>query len=239
MSRWLLCRRRRPEAATRLYCFPHSGGAAGEYLRWADRLPGVEVWGVQPPGRGGRTGEPAFTSMDTLVAAFADAAGLAAPYTFFGHSLGALVAYEAALTLRERGLPEPEQLIVSAYGAPHLHRPGEPVADLDDGELLDVVEREHGPLPGEVRADPELAAPALAGLRADLTVVAAYRHHPAEPLRCPITALGGTTDEVTPAELAAWSAYTAGHFSMGLFPGGHFYFRERPDDLMGFLAERL
>src|SRR5205823_943244 len=91
---WLVCRQRRPEAAMRLYCLPHSGGSAGEYVRWSDGLPGVEVWGVQLPGRGQRVGEPPLTRMPALVAALVASVPFRPPFALFGHSLGGLVAYE-------------------------------------------------------------------------------------------------------------------------------------------------
>src|SRR3954465_6469177 len=95
-SPWLLCRKRRPEAGLRLYCFPHSGGSAGEYLRWSAALPDVEARGLQRPGRGGRLGGGAPSPVAAVVAAVTDEGGFSLPFAFFGHSLGALVAYETA-----------------------------------------------------------------------------------------------------------------------------------------------
>lgn len=238
-SRWLLCRQRRPAAATRLYCFPHSGGSAGEYMRWSDRLPGSEVWGLQLPGRGSRLDEAPPTTMRELVDAIVAEVDFAAPYAFFGHSLGALVAYETAVVLRDRGMPGPQQLYLSAYGAPHLHRPGPAVHMLDGPELLAAVEQQYGPLPPELHEDPELCQLVLQGLRADLTIVATYRHRPADPLSCPVVVLGGSEDEETTPRLAAWRGYATGSFDLRIFPGDHFYFRDSPDDTLGFLAASL
>ena len=66
-SSWLACRLRRPEAPVRLFRFPHCGGSVGEYVRCADQLPDVEVWGVQLPGRGARAEEAPFTRVRELV----------------------------------------------------------------------------------------------------------------------------------------------------------------------------
>ena len=238
-SPWLLCRRRRPGAPLRLYCFPHSGGSAGEYLRWSDGLDEVELWGIQPPGRGSRLDDPPLTSMTELVHAVVEEIDVTGPFAFVGHSLGALVAYETALALRRRGLPGPVALIPSAYAAPHLHRPGRPEHHLDGSALLDAIEREYGLLPPELHEDPELSELVLAGLRADLTVVAGYRAAPADPLTCPIIAIGGLDDQETSPGIAAWADYTTDRFDLRMYPGGHFYFREQLDDVLDFLAGRL
>lgn len=238
-SPWLLCRLRRPEAAMRLYCFPHSGGSAGEYLRWAHQLPDVEVWGIQLPGRGNRIEDPPLTTMPSLVQALVAEVDFSGPFAFFGHSLGSLVAYETALGLRRLGLAGPEALLLSAYGAPHLHRPGPALHELDGPSLMGAVEREYGPLPAELRADPELYELVLNGLRGDLAIVATYQPQPAEPLSCPVVVLGGRDDLDTEPDLAAWSRYTTGPFDLRVFPGDHFYFREHLDDVLSLVARKL
>lgn len=239
-SRWLLRRTPRPDAAIRLYCFPHSGGSAGEFLFWSDDLPDYEVWGAQPPGRGSRLGERPFTSMPELVRAIADEAEFTAPYALFGHSLGAAAAYELALELRKRGRPLPQRLYVSSHEAPHLHRttPSSPAPD--DATLLAELESQYGPVPEELRDDPQWRALTLDGLRADLHIVATYQPTPADPLPCPIVAMGGTRDAaVTQDELAAWRAYTAGDFELRMFAGGHFYFREEHHGIQRHFAADL
>jgi len=87
--------------------FPHSGGSVLEYLKWSPLLPDTALYGVQPPGRGARLREPALTRMPDLVGAILDAVKFESPYLFFGHSLGALVAYEVAAALREANASQP------------------------------------------------------------------------------------------------------------------------------------
>nr|WP_052479230.1 type I polyketide synthase [Kibdelosporangium sp. MJ126-NF4]CEL23082.1 Malonyl CoA-acyl carrier protein transacylase [Kibdelosporangium sp. MJ126-NF4]CTQ90219.1 Malonyl CoA-acyl carrier protein transacylase (EC 2.3.1.39) [Kibdelosporangium sp. MJ126-NF4] len=233
---WLLRRLRRPDAPLRMYCFPHSGGSPGEYLAWADSLPGVELFAVQPPGRGHRVAEPPYTSMQALVADFVAGVELVEPYVFFGHSLGALVAYETARALRDAGRPGPQRLYLSAFRAPHLHHPAGDLQHFADAELVDAVEAKYGALPPELTASPEMLELMLPVLRADLTIVANYRAQPAAPLSCAITVLGGSDDGERGDLLAAWRDYTTGPFETRIFPGGHFYFRERTHDFLRHLA---
>src|SRR6266496_1251129 len=88
-------------------------------------------------------------------------------------------------------------------------------------------------------SDDELRALALAGLRADLTALAGYRHHLQPPLACPVAALGGDRDAVRPEQLAAWGEYTTGGMSLRIFPGGHFYFRDGEAEVLDHLGRWL
>ncbi len=236
-DRWLLCRIPRPAAPIRLYCFPHSGGSPGEYLRWADDLPGVEVHGVQLPGRGSRLGDKPHTDLLELVAVLSRELPVRAPYAFFGHSLGALVAYELARELHARG-GGPRHLVVSAYQAPHLPRLTPPLHTLPDAELLETVLSGHPDLPAELREDPDYLDGLLSAYRADLTMVETYRPAAAPPLPVPITVLGGSDDgDVEP--LAQWRAHTTGRFELHLLPGDHFYLRSERTAVLRLLGQAL
>ena len=238
-GRWLVRREARPDAVVRLYCFPHGGGSPGEYVRWSDDLPDVEVWGVQTPGHGSRLGEPPFTRLRPLVEALLRDASFETPFAFFGHSLGALVAYEVARTLRALGRDQPELLFLSAYPAPHLPRAA-PVAHLlPDPELLAILEQQAGELPAELRGDPELLRPVVSAFRADCELFETYRPPDDAPLDQPFVVLGGVDDHEATAGLAEWRRYTTGSFELRLFPGGHFYLRDERQSVLRLVLETL
>ena len=123
---------RRPRL--RLVCFPHAGGTPAAFRGWADRLPPeVELLIACYPGRHNRFADPLWTRMEPL----ADEAAAAllrlpdVPTALFGHSMGAAVAYEAAVRLQAAGRP-PLRLFVSGHPAPHRERPvGVDYADTD------------------------------------------------------------------------------------------------------------
>ncbi|RKH02737.1 thioesterase [Corallococcus sp. CA053C] len=234
-SAWLACRLRRPEAPVRLFCFPHSGGSVGEYVRWADALPDIEVWGVQLPGRGARAEETPFTRMRELVDTLVAKVDFGTSFAFFGHSLGALVAFETACRLRDLGRTPPGWLFVSAAPAPQLPLRGIPASHLDDDGLITALESSYGELAVEMREDSELRELLLPGLRADLALVESYRHEPHAPLACAMTVTGGTQDDLTREELESWRVHTTGPFDFHLLPGGHFYLREQKEPLLHLL----
>ncbi|KQV13772.1 thioesterase II family protein [Kitasatospora sp. Root107] len=228
VPRWAIRAPGADPAARTLYCLPHGGGSAAEYVRWARDLRKVAVCAVQLPGRGSRLAEPPHTSMAELVRTLLAGLDLTPPYVFFGHSLGALVAYELTQALREAERPLPERLILSSYPAPHLPRERTLLHRLPDDELLTEVARMHGGIPDEVFANAELRRLAAVCVRADYRIVETYSWQPRPPLPVPITVLGGQQDVVSTEQLAAWAEHTTEQpVQQRSFPGGHFYFRER------------
>ena len=144
------------------------------------------------------------------------------PFALFGHSLGALIAFELARLLQSEALL-PVHLFLSGYGAPHLPGKLPPMHHLDDAGFLAALQ-ELGTTPPAVLADEELLALLLPMLRADFSVYEQYQFQAAEPLPIPITLLGGKRDPlVTPEMLAAWQVHSRQPGGMHLFAGDHFY----------------
>ncbi|MGH6656057.1 MAG: thioesterase II family protein, partial [Actinocrinis sp.] len=122
---WLRRYHPAPSAAVRLLYFPHAGSSASACLRLSAALPPHgEVLGVQYPGRQDRFAEPPLPTVDALAAAvhhsLADLDD-GRPLAFFGHSMGAIVAYEVARRMAAEGAA-PTRLIVSGRRAPHVVR---------------------------------------------------------------------------------------------------------------------
>ncbi|GAA4771510.1 alpha/beta fold hydrolase [Streptomyces sanyensis] len=231
-----------PDAAFRLFCFAHAGGGSSAFREWRGAFgTGVDVRPVLLPGREARLREPPVRRMDELLGPLC--AGLLPlldrPFAFFGHSLGAVVAYETARELALCGGPRPEHLLVSARRAPHLPSRQAPVHRLAEGEFLRVV-AEMGGTPADVIAQPGLLRAFLPGLRADFELNETYVPRARGVLDCPVSAFAGDRDpQVAPDEMAAWRDTTRGPFRLRVLPGGHFYLREDPAALTALIRPVL
>lgn len=186
------------------------------------------------PGREQLVAAPCLDRLEPVLDWALDALAplLDVPFALFGHSLGALIAFEFMRTLRRRGLPMPHALLVSGRRAPHLPPREPPVASLPDAEFIAHVTRMSG-TPPEAFAHPELRALILPALRADFAVLEHYSFAVEPPLALPLHVYGGAEDPlVPPADLAAWNVHTTGPCTVRVFPGHHFYLQTQRDALL-------
>jgi len=225
----------------RLFCFPYGGAGASGYRAWARSLPeGVEIVPVNFPGRESRFREEPYTRMEPLLAELVASLDLtSAPFAFFGHSLGGLVAFELARELRRLGKPAPSLLAVSGYPAPQLHRDRPHVAHLPQDQFVATL-REHFDVTAEILDDPVLAEMALPVLRADLAIVETYSYRDEPPLDLPLAAFGGAGDpEASEEQIRGWQAQSTRPVRVRMFPGGHFFVNADREAVVGELAATL
>lgn len=231
----------RPAARLRLYCFPHAGSGAGTYRPWSDGLDErIEVRAVLPPGRERRFMEPALTSVEAVVDGLMPALtpALDPPYALFGHSLGAMVAFETARRLAAAGRP-PVHLFVSGAHAPHMTRGRSSYRLLPDGEFREAVHHLGG-TPPELAENDEMVELMLPTLRADFTAAETYLHLPDRPLPCPVTAFVGTEDPLaSAADLDAWAAHAGAGFRRHDLPGDHFFVTTSRPALLATIEREL
>ncbi|MGC5052957.1 thioesterase II family protein [Micromonospora sp. DT48] len=241
-GRWLRTFRRTEQSDLRLVCFPHAGGNANVYQPWARLLPdATDLLAVCYPGRQDRLLEPCVDRMDVLADQISDVLVpyLDRPLAFFGHSMGASVAYEVTLRLESRYGFTPGVLFVSGHSAPHISQVELDPDLADDEYLLNRI----GAL-GEV--DPAMLRSAklreliMPALRADLRML--YRYLPREPAKvhAPIVGYLGTDDPTcTETTVNAWAELTIGGFTSTTFPGDHFYLVPQYEQVVAAVTARL
>ena len=225
------------QARARLFCMPYAGSGASCYHAWSRAFAGdgIEVRSVQLPGRESRLRELPFTAMAPLVSALTDHVALLTdrPFGFFGHSMGALVAFEVARELQHRGVKGPDFLCASGAGAPQIPREDEPLHMLPDDEFVRQVSEKYQGIPPQVLQHTELLELILPALRADLSVIENYQFVEGDRLRCAISVFSGADDEhVTPEKIAPWEHLTSSHYACRIFPGDHFFLNDNRDELI-------
>jgi surfactin synthase thioesterase subunit/glycosyltransferase involved in cell wall biosynthesis len=226
----------------RLFCFPWAGGGTLTYRAWRETLsPAAYVVPVRLPGRESRASELPIERMEALAAQLLEAIRpyVSTPFAFFGHSMGAGLAFELARALRRAGLPLPQSLHVSGARAPQFrlnYRPGPEPAMRD---FIEELRRLEG-FPPSILNNPELMKLALPALLSDARLYRNYSYCEEEPLGLPIAAYGGDADpNVTSEHLEAWREQTTSTFQRYEFPGGHFYLESARSLLLNALRVTL
>ena len=227
-----------------LLCLPYAGGDGHLFRHWAAELStlagGVALGWAELPGRGAHFGMPPLTRIeaqrDWLLPALQ---ALPAPLTLFGHSMGALTAFELAHALRARGSTPLIRVMVAAHEAPgRLH--GRPALHtLPESAFIERLGRFAG-TPEEVLQHPELLALMIPRLRADFEACETYRPPTRQPLDVPLVAYGGADDpDVPPSALLHWAPLTQAGFEAVVLPGHHFFLHHAREALLRDIARRL
>jgi medium-chain acyl-[acyl-carrier-protein] hydrolase len=243
---WIVAASPKPDAAKRLYCFSHAGAGGAAFRGWGESaVDALEVCTVHLPGRENRLRETPKTSVHELVGPLAEVIVTAysddeRPFAFYGHSMGAIVAFETARELRRQGHPLPEALFVGASRAPQMVWPHSPVRDLDDVALLTEVHRRYGSVPAIIMEDADLRALLTPTLRGDMSIVETYRFSPERSFEFPIVAFAGDRDSmVARAEMEGWAEHTSGAFQLRTVSGDHIFLQPQRDMLLTEVARTL
>lgn len=222
---WLV-RSPTPGPRMRLFCFPYAGGSAFNFTPWRDMLDrGVEICALQLPGRGSRIAEPPIRTMPALLKAVAPviAQHSQLPFAFFGHSVGALIAFELARYLRLHGVDGPMHLFASGCHAPQFRSPSRRLNQLPDAEFIEAL-REYNGTPREVLESRELMALMMPTIRADFALAEDYAYRSGPSLRASISVFAGTDeDNKGPGQVDGWRRETTGRCDVHWFDGGHFF----------------
>lgn len=241
-SPWITYFSSSPFAKLTLFCFPYAGGSASVFANWKTDLPSfVDIAAINLPGRGARMMETPCTQMRALIPPLADAISpfLTKPFVFFGHSLGATVAFELARELRFAQKPLPLQLLVAGRRAPHIANDSNPIHHLTDKEFKEEIRRKQG-TPDEILNNNELMELVLPMLKADFQIADTVTYQDAEPLPLPITFYWGNEDKpINQNNDNAWGMHTSSTYRNIEIAGGHFFINTAKEALLKQLNKDL
>ncbi|MEU5303137.1 thioesterase II family protein [Streptomyces noursei] len=240
-SLWARCFHPAPAAPVRLFCFPHAGGSASFYFPVSAQLSSVaEVFAIQYPGRQDRRKEAGVSDLATLADQVYDALRpllKERPSTFFGHSMGATLAFEVARRFEADG-GDLVRLFASGRRAPSRVREEAVHRRSDDGivEELKLLAGTNTALLG----DEEILRMILPAIRSDYQAIETYRCPPDVTVRAPLTVLTGDRDPKTSLDEAeAWRGHTTGDFDLKVLPGGHFFVSSEAPAIIDLLRAHL
>ena len=240
-GQWVRCFHPAPDRPVQLVCFPHAGGSASFYFPVSEQLsPVAEVFAVQYPGRQDRRKETSPDDLHVLAdqvhAAVRDTVRRR-PTVFFGHSMGATLAFEVTRRLEADG-DGPAHLFASGRRAPSTTR-DEHVHEQSDDRMVSELTLLAG-TDTSLLGDEEILRMVLPAIRSDYTAIETYRCAPDVTVRAPLTVLTGDADpKTTEEEAQAWRGHTTGAFDLHVRPGGHFFLASDAPAIIAMLREKL
>lgn len=213
------------------------------YLPWKRLLAEhVELIPIELPGRGIRYNEPCYPSFQEAANDLYNKVANQisdAPFAFFGHSMGALLAYELSCMLKDRRMREPMTLFISGRWPPHIYRKDYLDPNLSDEELkIELIEL--GGTSPESFENKQFEEMLISLVRADFQMLSKYVYRYKTPLDTALNVMTGNSDhKVNQRDLLEWRNHTNGSFSIHKFNGGHFYITESFDAVMQHINRTL
>jgi medium-chain acyl-[acyl-carrier-protein] hydrolase len=241
-SEWFVTERSSPQPEMRLICCGYAGGNSRVFAGWQAQFgPDIEVLAVETPGRGRRFKEAPVADLRELTQQLCEASKpfLDRPFALFGHSNGALLAYELARAIRQRYLLSPQALFISGKRAPQLLYSEPQLHVLPDAAFIAALKRYNG-TPQEVLDNPELLSVFLPILRADFALSETYRFTTGDLITAPVYLFGGAYDPVVPErDLLTWGDVCEGEVYYRRFAGDHFFIHSQRDQVIAVIKETL
>ncbi|WP_278555015.1 thioesterase II family protein [Parvimonas micra] len=226
----------------KLFCFPHLGGSASIYYQWKKIIhKNIEIVPIELAGRGERNKEQLYKDFKELLSdvCIQVTDNNLENYAFFGHSMGALIAYETVYNLLNQGFPPPIHIFFSGSNPPN-HKSSLFFKQLNEHDLVSELKKIGG-IPDVIFEYPELIEVILPIIQADYKVMNTYKFVLQTPkMKNDITIILGDCDSTIIYEkIAKWRLLTTGKSSVHFMKGKHFYIDNSLKDLLKLIELKL
>lgn len=241
-NNWFIPLKQEKNISIRLFCFHHSGGSSSTFRQWSkDITDHTELIAVQLPGREERFNEPLLKNISQIVSNLCEHFNnyLDKPFIFFGHSTGALIAFEFARALRKHGISGLKHLIASGTKAPQILLKKYPIHNLPNFKFIEELKKYNG-ISDYIIKNEELMSLFMPTLRADFCISETYKYHTERPLANPITALGGLNDNTVDfRDILKWEEQTSILFKHHFLFGDHFFINSSYKEVIKIINQIL
>lgn len=212
---------------TRLFLFPFAGGTSQSYrsLIKSGSLAPCNISALELPGRGIRMRDLLTSDIAMIKAECFESIKpyVNQPLVLFGHSMGAILAFELLCEL-EANYPELNAaLVVSAANSPKHVALKHDFSRMPNEEFKNVL-NSMGGIPTAISENEALIEFFLPRIRNDFSLIQQYKNHKNIRLKSSIKVIAATDDDnLTREGITSWESYTQSSFQLNWCSGGHFY----------------
>lgn len=226
----------------KLFCIPHLGGSAANYYQWKlffyDK---IEICPIELAGRGERNKEPFYENFKEMILDVAEHIIQEKPktYAFWGHSMGALIAYETSYNLLSQGFSPPAHIFFSGRNTPDI-KDDIFFSNMNDETLLNKL-NQIGGIPSAIYDYPELMSLFFSTVKADYTIMSTYGFNlHKSKLKSDISIFAGDTDiTILYEKMYKWKLLTEKECNIHYFPGNHFYIEDNIESIFKLINQTL
>lgn len=227
----------------KLFCIPYAGGMSNIYYPWKHKVNNCEIMPIILKGREKRVNEGFYKNVDEaaidikeqIISQLNDHEDFA----IFGHSMGALLAYEVYYKLADEN-KFPKIIFLSARRTPSLIlKPEAKISGLPFKEIKQKL-LEHGGMSENFFEIPELIRLFMPVIRADYKIMEEYHFVQHEKkVGCKVVILGGNQDDISQTELIRWNDLLEYKSSIHMVDGNHFFVVNRMSEVLKVINEEL
>lgn len=229
-----------------LYCLPYAGGAANLiYSKWGKCLDErIKVVPLDLAGHGTRIREKFNESIEEAVLDLFEKieSGISNErYAFYGHSMGAVLAYELTSLIQEKNLNLPETLFLSGRKPINTVTLEESKFDSPEDVFIKSI-MDLGGTPQGFFDNGEMRKIYLPIIRNDYYLLWKYRRFEKEGIcvDTDIMAFAGQMDNLANIEqMNDWRNYFSGDFESYEYSGGHFFINDHYSEICDHINYRL
>jgi len=224
----------------KIFAFPHAGGDSYCYRDLQPHLSNHTLETQNLPGRGKLFGEPLLHRIHEMAENGLDIvkSDMVKPYAFYGHSMGAMIAYLTTLKIRDAGLRLPEMLFLSGRKAPSLNTGIGERHNLPTAEFRKELESLGG-CPKEVLDNAELMELFEPILRADFESIETYTYEKVQPLNIKIVLFHGSGDHFSKDDAMGWQSETDLPMDFYEYNGSHFFIHQEWESIAKIIDSEL
>lgn len=224
-----------------LFCFPFAGGSKysyHKYLRYTNDI--VKIVPLEYPGRGARIDEDLLKNIEEIVEdVYSNIKNkINQPYAFYGHSMGAAIAYLLTKKIIDDDFSPPLHLFLTGRGGPSSNFSDPPKYLLPKKEFIRELMKMGGS-PDEVLNSKEVMSFFEPIIRADFQALETYKYKETLPFDIPISVMIGREENIVLGDAQSWQKETSREVEIKLFPGNHFFINDYPFEIMQLILEKL